>query len=126
MSLDLFKELLPSILTTKEDILEDEKEYNAYIINRAISPHIDCVLHANQMNMMAHLPRKMQYDYLRHATRKMKRGFKPWHKLINDENINIIKQFFGYSTRKAEEVYDFITKEQLEHMKQTLRIGGKC
>lgn len=124
MALDLFKVLLPSILQHNEDILEDPKEYNGYIVNRAISVHLDCVLHANLMNMNSILSNKMQYDYLRHAIRKAKRPFKPWHKHSEDDKINTIKKFFNYSDREAEQIADLVNKEQLEEMNKRMDIGG--
>jgi hypothetical protein len=54
--LDLFKQVIPSILKTKKNVLLDEvdtKEYKkqAFTVNRALSYHVDCVLYANQMNI---------------------------------------------------------------------------
>ena len=47
---DLFKDIIPSILQNKKNVLENEKDYNAYIINKALSFHYDCVMQANEMN----------------------------------------------------------------------------
>jgi hypothetical protein len=63
--MDLFKELLPSILQTKKSILtsENEKEYEPYIVNRALSQHNDLILYANEMNQYSNLENKLQYDF---------------------------------------------------------------
>ena len=49
---DLFKQVIPSILKTKKNVLLDEvdtKEYKkqAFTVNRALSYHVDCILYAN-------------------------------------------------------------------------------
>ena len=49
---DLFKDIIPSVLQTKKDVLEDEKDYNAFVVNKALSFHFDCVLQVNSMNML--------------------------------------------------------------------------
>ena len=51
---DLFKEVVPSILQTKKNVFSDEheyKDYKAFMVNRALSFHMDCVLYANEMNL---------------------------------------------------------------------------
>ena len=68
--MDLFKDIIPSILQTKQYILtpENEKEYEPYITNRALSQHNDIILYVNEMNLYSHLDKKMQYDFF--ITRK--------------------------------------------------------
>ena len=61
---DLFKDIIPSILQTKKDVLENEKDYTAFVVNRALSYHIDCLMYANQMNLNSKLDSKLQYHYL--------------------------------------------------------------
>ena len=61
---DLFKDIIPSILQTKKNVLENPKDYNGFVVNRALSFHYDCVLQANQMNVMPGLNSDMQYAYL--------------------------------------------------------------
>ena len=122
--MDLFKDLLPSILQNNNDVLEDEKEYNAYIVNRGLSVYMDCILYANNMNMNYNLPYRLQYDYLRHSVRKMKRHFKPWNKPRKDDTINTIKEFYNFSTKKAEDIVDLVSEEDLKEMRRRLDVGG--
>ena len=77
---DLFKDIVPSILQNKRNVLEDEKDYNAYVVNRAISFHYDCVLQANEMNRYPGLPGIMQYQFLLNSIRGYKRPFRKWEK----------------------------------------------
>lgn len=123
--MDLFKDLLPSILQNKNDVLEEEKEYNAYIVNKALSYHLDTILFANEMNKNHFLDKRLQYDYLRFSIRSKKRPFTKWYKQKDDERLNTIMRFFGYSRKKAEEVSSILSNEQLEKMNEVVTIGGK-
>ena len=56
-----------AISYTKEDMIVDditEKDYNPFIVNRALSMGIDTVLQANEMNQRHHLSKKLQFDFL--------------------------------------------------------------
>ncbi len=64
---DLFKEIIPSILQTKQYALlteQDEKSYPAFMVNRALSYHRDTTLFANEMNKYPNLDHKLKYDFL--------------------------------------------------------------
>jgi len=120
---DLFKDIVPSILQTKKPILEDEKDYNPYIINKTLSYHMDCVLYANQMNVNYNLSNKPQYDYLINIVRAKKRNFAKWEKPIEEDNLQSIKLFFGYSNAKATEALKVLTDEQIDVIKEKTKIG---
>ena len=80
---DLFKEIVPSILQTKKSPFKDEidyKDYVPFLVNRSLSYHLDCVLYANQMNLLPGIDKDMQYSYLLNTIRPMKRKFAPWQK----------------------------------------------
>jgi Bacteriophage clamp loader A subunit len=120
---DLFKELLPSILQTKEHILEDEKDYNAFMVNRALSYHPDCIMYANEMNFNFNLDSKPQYDYLINKVRAKKRPFVRWEKPTKDNDLLAVKMFFGYSDKKAKECLKILTDEQIMEIKTKTNIG---
>lgn len=123
---DLFKDVLPSILQTKKVAIstENEKEYTPYIVNRALSFHKDCVFFVNQMNMMPHTDKLMQYQYLLNTVRSYKRPFQKWQKREEDVNLEVIKEFYGYSNEKAKEALNVLTSDQLNEIKKTLNKGG--
>jgi hypothetical protein len=55
-----------------ESVLRDadfDKQYNAFLINRALSQHEDTVLAANLMNERAHLPVDLQFRFLLNTVR---------------------------------------------------------
>ena len=120
---DLFKDIVPSILQTKKPILEDEKDYNPFMVNRALSYHMDCIMYANQMNVNFGLDKKPQYDYLINIVRAKKRNFAKWEKPIQEDNLQSIKLFFGYSDAKAAEALKVLTDEQIDIIKEKTKIG---
>jgi len=124
---DLFKEILPSILEKKKNVFRDEldyKDYNSYIINRALSYHMDCVLYVNELNKHPNLEKDLQYQYLLNTIRPMKRKFQPWQKSEVDKNIECVKVYFGYSNEKAKEALRILTDEQIAEIKRKTDKGG--
>jgi hypothetical protein len=121
---DLFKDILPSILQTKKNVLENEKDYNAYVINRALSFHIDCVLQANEMNQYPNLPPRLQYDYFLNSLRGWKRPFRKWEKRQTIEDLEAVKEYYNYSNERAKEALVLLDDTQLETIKTKLNKGG--
>ena len=124
---DLFKEIIPSILQTKECVInttEDLNDYVPYVVNKALSYHIDCILYANEMNMHGSLDRDMQYQYLLNTVKSRKREFKPWMKIVINNDIQCIKDYFGYSDEKAKDVLRMLSGEQIAEIKAKTDKGG--
>jgi len=108
----------------KPDDELDFKDYAPFIVNRSLSYHIDCVLYANEMNLWTSTDKDMQYQYLLNSIRPMKRKFAPWQKSKNDENIDCVKTYFGYSNQKAKEALRILTDEQIAEIKRKTDKGG--
>jgi hypothetical protein len=103
---DLFKEIIPSILQTKKSVIHDDidaKDYTPFVVNRALSYHMDCVLYANG---------------------SMKRKFQPWQKTEADKNIDCVKTHFGYSNQKAKEALRILNDDQIAEIKRRTDKGG--
>ena len=125
---DLFKETLPSILQTKKSVFRDEldyKDYKPFIVNRALSYHMDCVLYVNELNKNSTIDPDMQYLYLLNTIRPMKRKFQPWQKSEVDKNLDCVKEFFGYSNEKAKEALRILNDEQIAEIKRRTDKGGR-
>ena len=122
------KHYLNSINYDKVNLMDADEEavrqYPPYIINRCFSGFMDTVLYANEMNMASHLDSKMQYDFFINSIRKRKR-FSPWLKKDPLKDLEIVKQYYGYSNEKAKTALGLLTKEQLEFIKSKLNVGGK-
>lgn len=121
------KDWLNSINHTKENLLEQDpdsiKKYPAFIINKCLSSHLDAVLFANEMNMNSHISNDMQYSFYINTLRKRKR-FSPWLRKDKIKDLDIVKQYYGYSNEKAMQALNILSKEQIDFIKQRLDIGG--
>ena len=117
------KDWLNSINFTKEDLSEDIKSYPPYIVNRCLSGHMDCVLFANEMNRYPNLDRDIQYSFYLNSLRKRKR-FSPWIKKDKIQDLDIVKQYYGYSNEKASQALRILSKEQLDYIRKSLDVGG--
>ena len=116
-----------SINITKKDIMPDdisEKSYPAFMVNRALSYFNDTVLYANEMNVNHHIDNKLQYQFLINIVRKKKR-FSKWLKPQEVNNLELIKEYYGYSNEKAKSVLPLFNNEQIELLKQRIYKGGK-
>ena len=116
-------ELIKSISNTKKDILENEKDYNAFMVNRGLSYFPDTVIYANEMNRFHHLDQRLQYHFLINTIRKRNR-FSKWNKSIESENINAIKEYYGYSNEKARDVLPLLSNENLKYIRGRIQHGG--
>ena len=117
-------ELIKSISSTKKDILENEKDYNAFMVNRGLSYFPDTVLYANEMNKYHHLDSRLQFDFLINIVRKRNR-FSKWNKSSESEDINAIKIYYGYSNEKARDVLPLLSNANLNTIKGRIQHGGQ-
>ena len=101
-----------------------EKDYPSWVINKCMSSFYDTILIANEMNMNYTLPNKLQYDFYINIVRKRKR-FSPWEKKTKIEDLECVKQYYGYSNEKAQAALKILNKEQIEIIKSKLNRGGK-
>lgn len=118
---------LNSINDTKKDIMVDdlaEKDYNAFMVNRGLSYYNDTVIYANEMNKYAQIDSRMQYDFLKQIIRKRKR-FSKWNKADKSADVEVIKEYYGYSRDKAYQVLSILTKDQLDIIRKKISKGGR-
>ena len=111
----------------KKDIMVDgiaEKEYNPYIINKALSFFPDTILFANEMNRFHHIDHRLQFDFFINIIRKKQR-FSKWLKPSEIENIELIKECYGYSNEKAKSVLTILSNEQIDELKRRMNKGGR-
>ena len=111
----------------KKGIMVDdiaEKNYNAFIINRSLSYHNDTVLFANEMNIHHTIDNRLQYDFFINIIRKQKRWSK-WMKPSEVSDLDLIKEYYGYSNEKAKSVLRLLNVEQINELKNRIYKGGK-
>ena len=122
------KDYLNSINYSKDYLMEEdplwEKNYPEYIVNRCISQHLDTIMFANEMNVCSHLDKKLQYDFFINTVRPRKR-FSPWGKKQKVDNLELVKQYYGYSNEKAIQALRILTPNQIDFIRTKLNKGGK-
>ena len=119
-------EYLNSINYSKEDIMVDdiaEKAYNPFMTNRSLSYFQDTVFFANEMNRYHHLDKKLQFSFLINIIRKRKR-FSKWIKPELDSDVDVVKEYYGYSNEKARQALALLSPSQIEELRKKVSKGG--
>ena len=101
-----------------------EKTYSPFMVNRGLSYFPDTILYANEMNLNHHIDSRLQFDFLINIIKK-KRRFSKWAKPMNIENLELIKEYYGYSNEKAKSVLSLLNDDQINELKMRIYKGGK-
>ena len=120
---------LTAINYSKEKLLDTddrdwEKKYPPFIINKGLSYFSDTIMYANEMNKLHHASKHMQFSFFLNSIKSRKR-FSKWLKASKIKDLDVIKQHFGYSNKKAQEVLSILTKKQIDYIKERLYKGGR-
>lgn len=108
--------------TANDDLAE--KDYNAFLNNRALSYHSDTIYFANEMNRLSHIDNLLQFDFLLNIVRPRKRVAK-WAKKDNDSDLLIVKEYFNYNDSKARQALSILSPQQVAIIRTTLTKGGR-
>lgn len=115
---------------TKVDLMTDtdndelaEAGYNPFLTNRALSYFPDTILYANEINKHHEIDNKLQFQYLLNSVRPKKR-FSKWAKKQDSDDIEAIKQYYGFSNAVAEQTLSLLSPEQVTEIKRRLNTGG--
>ena len=127
MSYEL-KDYLNAINFTKKNLMDSEdklwqKKYPSFIVNKILSGFQDTVMLVYEMNRNHFVDKDMQFHFLLNSIRSKKR-FSPFLRASKLKNIDLVKEYYGYSNEKAKTVLDILTKDQLKLIKEKLYKGG--
>ena len=120
-------DFVKSVSYDKKDIMVDdieEKAYQPFLINKALSYHQDSVFLVNEMNIRHGTDNRLQYLFFINTLRKRKR-FSKWHKPYESKKLDTVKNYFGISTQRAKEYLELLNDKQYRELKNRMRIGGK-
>jgi len=120
-------DFLNAINYSKEDLIVDditEKQYVPYMVNRGLSYFQDTVLFANEMNKNHHLDHLLQFHFFINIVRKKKR-FSKWAKPESSDDVEVVKQYYGYSNEKARQACKLLTPDQIIQLKKKVNKGGR-
>ena len=112
------------LMTGTEDDKQAEKDYNPWLTNKAFSYHADSVLHANEMNRLAVLDNKLQYQYFLNTLRRRKR-FAKWSKAVDEPDVDVIMNRYDVNRHVARSYIKLLTADQLLLIKQQEGDGVK-
>tara|TARA_B100000745_G_scaffold300352_1_gene253944 strand:- start:435 stop:815 length:381 start_codon:yes stop_codon:yes gene_type:complete len=122
------KDWLNSVNFNKENLIKGNpdivKQYPPFIVNKCLAGHIDCIMFANEMNKNHQLDKDMQYSFYLNSLRKKKR-FSPWIRKDKIDDLECVKNYYGYSTEKALQALRILSSEQIKFIKQRLETGGR-
>lgn len=120
-------DFLNAINDNKIDLMEDpanERSYVPFMVNRTLSYFPDTAVMANEMNVRHHTDNKLQFHFLLHIVRKRKR-FSKWAKPEQQRDLDVVKQYYGYSNEKARQVLPLLSADQLQQLHQRVSKGGR-
>lgn len=120
---------LKEINTDKNPLMDTddemwEKKYPAFIVNKCLAPFPDTIHLVNEMNLHNHLDKKLQFDFLLNSLRTRKR-FTPWLKASKLNNLEYVKEYYGYNNEKAKSALKILNDEQIKAIKDSLNKGGR-
>ena len=123
------KDYLNAINHTKEKLMDTEDEewerkYPPFIVNKCLAPFQDTILLVNEMNQYPSIDKKLQFDFFINSLRPRKR-FTPWVKANKLDDIEYVKEFYGYNNEKAKVALTILNDDQIATIKQKLNKGGK-
>ena len=116
-----------SINTTKKDIMLDdldEKAYVPFMVNRQLSYFQDTVMLANEMNQYHQIDNKLQYSFFLNTVRKRKR-FSKWFKPEQENDVELVKEYYGLSNEKARQPHSLLSIDQIEIIRKRMYKGGR-
>ena len=101
-----------------------KKKYNAFMVNKILSGFQDCIMLVNEMNRNYFMDNDMQFHFLINSIRARKR-FSHFLKAKELEDLDVVKEYYGYSNEKAKAALNILTKDQVKLIKEKLFKGGK-
>jgi len=122
-SIHRFKNNLFDEPDSDPQIVEKEYKQLAYIVNRCLSYFPDTIFYSQEMNMRTLLDGKPQYLFYLYGISKKPR-FAKGMKVEKPENLEIIKEYYGYNTKKACKALEVLSPENIEYIKARLYQGG--
>ena len=99
-----------------------ESGYVPYLTNKSLSYFPDTLFHAQNMNVNHDLDNLLQYEYLLNTVSPKKR-FAKWVKPEDNDDLEIIKMYFGYSNKKAEQALKILSSDVIKEIREKITRG---
>ena len=120
-------DFVKSVSYDKKDLMVDEveeKAYQPFLINKALSYHQDAVFLTNEMNVRHGVDNRLQYQFFLNTLRKRQR-FSKWQKPYISKKIDTVKSYYKISTKEAKDYAEILSDKQIRELKNSMKTGGK-
>ena len=120
-------DFVKSVSYDKKDLMVDEveeKAYQPFLINKALSYHQDAVFLTNEMNVRHGVDNRLQYQFFLNTLRKRQR-FSKWQKPYVSKKLDTVKEYYQISTREAKDYVEILSDKQIRELKNSMKTGGK-
>ena len=107
-----------------DEEIPDRKDYKQFLLNRTLSYYNDLVHYINELNRYPDISNKEHYDFINTAIPKQKRTKKYWVKGKKYEHMEVIKEYYKYSTRKCINVLSVLSDKDIKNIRNKLSKGG--
>ena len=107
------------------EYIRESKDYKPFFINRSLSYYPDLIFHANMMNENPMIEVKAHYDFLHQIVEKKSRKKQYWIKVKKLEDLEIVKEYYNYSNKRALESLNILTEADIQYMRGKMLKGGK-
>lgn len=119
-------DFVKSVSYDKKDIMVDdieEKAYQPFLTNKALSYHQDSIFFTNEMNVRHSLDNRLQYSFYLNTLRKRQR-FSTWNKPYISKKLEAIREYYQISTREAKDYENLLSDKQYRELKKRMNTGG--
>tara|TARA_B100000902_G_scaffold386151_1_gene428419 strand:- start:237 stop:629 length:393 start_codon:yes stop_codon:yes gene_type:complete len=120
-------DFVKSVSYDKKNLMVDEveeKAYQPFLTNKALSYHQDSVFLTNEMNVRHGADNRLQYLFFLNTLRKRQR-FSKWSKPYVSKKLDTLKEYYQISTREAKEYVNLLSDKQYRELKNRMKTGGK-
>lgn len=114
----------PNMMRDTENDKLAEKGFVPWTANIAFSLYPDTILHANEMNRLAHLEPRAVYEFYKYSVRPRKRYAK-WVKGQNDEDLEAVCAAYQCNRNVGKDYLSLLSRQQIDALKQRQEKGGK-
>ena len=102
----------------------EEKAYQPFLVNKALSYHQDSVFLVNEMNIRHSTDNRLQYLFFINTLRKRQR-FSKWEKPYISKKLEVIRDYYQISLEEAKNYVNLLSDKQIRELKNRMKLGGK-
>ena len=102
---------------------ENTSGYTEHVINTGLSFYPDTIFLVNEANVLG-LRGKMHYDFLYYIVDKRKRRSKWFKKLKQEDNLEMVMDFYDVGSEKAKEMMKAMSEDDLKWLSEKTNKGG--